>query len=286
MFSGGYVLAGLLWIFWQTMGHTALDWSYFAYPLVFPLVGAITANFAFWTSLRKPLNLACKLIICAILVGFPAYFQSGLYQLEFLPRNQFVEVTIFGLVYGIVVALLVPRFLRVWGGIVALSVCIAFSMLVPSAYAPSQCPLARLVERAVDHGHRFVRAEKVANGFSFDQIFMWADKRENISVPRCPGEVIPLEYFERSLASTGFTYLEPPWGTPSIEAISSKRLTDIASANGVIVFVTDRAEQVDRLMQRFEEAGGSLTAKEFHVIETGNLRIPLYHFVVRKDTSH
>ncbi len=34
---------GLLWIFWQTMGQTSLDWVYFAYPLIFPLAGLIGA---------------------------------------------------------------------------------------------------------------------------------------------------------------------------------------------------------------------------------------------------
>ena len=46
LFSATYLCAVLIWVFWQSMGQTALQPAYFAFPLGFPLAGALAATVA------------------------------------------------------------------------------------------------------------------------------------------------------------------------------------------------------------------------------------------------
>ena len=239
VYSSGYIAAALLWIFWQTQGQTSLDWFYFTYPLVFPFIGAIAADFAFWAPMERPLGIIPKLAICAILVGALACFDGVIHGLQFLPQRPLVQATVFGLIYGAIVALTFPRALRLWGGLAALSICFAFSMISPGQYSLATCSLARAAEDAVDGAHRYLRAERKSHGLDFAQVFMWADKNEFIAIPPCEGGSLVLANFELSLTSTGFSYLEPPWGEPRMEAISSQRLEEVASTRGLVVYVTN-----------------------------------------------
>lgn len=282
MYSAGYGLTGLLWIFWQTQGQVALDWFYFTYPLVFPLAGAIAAQFAFWIPMDKPLSVVPKLVICVILVGSLAYFNNVIDRVQFLPSSPFVEATIIGLLYGAIVFLAIPRGLRLWGGVVGLSGCFAFSMIVPSQYSPAKCSLSRDVENAMDAAHRFVREEQRSQGLTFSQTFLWADKQEIVAIPQCEGGMIDLGDFEPSLTSTGFRYLEPPWGVPRMEAISSQRLAEVAVDRALVVYVTNHTDRVDQLMERFAAVGAVASAREFHMVDMGSLHIPIYLFLVSK----
>ncbi len=107
----------------ELQGQTSLDWFYFTYPLVFPFIGAIAADFAFWAPMERPLGIIPKLAICAILVGALACFDGVIHGLQFLPQRPLVQATVFGLIYGAIVALTFPRALRLWGGLAALSIC-------------------------------------------------------------------------------------------------------------------------------------------------------------------
>ncbi len=104
-----------------------------------------------------------------------------------------------------------------------------------------------------------------------------------VPVTGCGGETLDLSNFQPSLTSTGFTYLETPWGAQRMEGISSQRLEKVVSARGLVVYVTNQADRVDRLMERFAEVGGVPRAKEFHMMTTGSLHIPIYTFVVSKE---
>jgi len=283
LYSMSFILAGALWIFWQAQGQTALDWYYFAYPLVFPFIGAVAATFALWASPLRPVNLLSRLIICAVLIGTLAAFDPMIQKLEFLPKLPFVEVTLLGLLYGAIVALPIFRPLRLWGGIAAISICIAFAMMGPSSYRPSTCSSRRAVERAMDIAHRLVRSEEQKQGLGFGRVFTWADKSETVTADGCIDQNLDLANFESSLDSTGFSYLEPPWGASTMEAISLQRLKEVASEQGLVVYVTGKADRVDQLMRRFVEVGGIVSAEQFHAIDVGVLRIPIYLFVVSKD---
>ena len=163
-------------------GQTSLDWFYFTYPLTYPFIGTIAADFAFWAPMEKPLGVVTKLAVCAILVVTLVYLDGAIQELRLHTRSPLIEATLFGLIYGAIVTLAVPRFLRLWGGIAALSVCFASSMTSPGLYSPTRCSLARYAELAIDATHRFVRSEQLAQGLGFAQVYTWANKGEILPV--------------------------------------------------------------------------------------------------------
>ncbi len=281
MYSACYVLAAGLWIFWQSVGQTALDWGYFAYPLVFPLVGAIAAVFAFWAS-RPSLNIFAKLAISAILIGVLATFHGILDRLAVLPQIPFANSSLFGLIFCLLI-FFAAKSIRFWAGIVALWLCIGFGSPGPGDYAPSNCPLARVLNRAIDQGHRIVRAELRANGLPFSQVYFWADINENVIFTRCSSSSeINLSYFERSLAVSGFSFLEAPWSASRLEDIDQQRLKATLTAGGLVVFITGNAERVDELMARYSELGDQPRERRLVIIDAEMTRITAYMFWVGK----
>jgi len=280
MYSAGYILAVLSWVLWQTQGQVTLSWVYFAYPLAFPFSGAVAASFAYWARADRPLHALAKLTICAMLIGVLAY--SGHINEEFrlFPAKPFSEALIVGLVYGFCVICIRNQMVRFWGGAAALAVCIAYSNNWYQSYVPASCPLPRFGENAIDASHRFIRAAQRSLSVPFNRVFLWADNDELMPVTPCAGRTIDLMNFEHSLAFTGFNHLEPPWGSPNVEGISEQRLKEVAFRPNLIVYVTARPERVDQLMRRFGEVGAAASEKEFQILDTGALKVPIYTFTV------
>jgi len=281
IYSACYILAASLWIIWQSVGQVALNWFYFAYPLVLPFVGFIAATFAFWAP-RRPLDIFAKLAIPIILIGTLATFESTIYKLHVLPQIPIANDVIFGLIFGAII-FLAPRVIRFWAAVVALSVFIGFGTSWNAAYALSKCPLSRAFERAIDGARRIIRAEQRANGLGFSQVFLWAERDEKLPIARCPGTpTTGLSSFEASLTATGFRYLEPPWGVARTDQISQARIKSTASTGALIVFITNNADHVDQLMQRYSEIGSPPTDKRSKVVDAGMLQIPIHMFLIRK----
>jgi hypothetical protein len=176
----------------------------------------------------------------------------------------------------------------------------AFSMgywSSPALYALSRCTLPRSFERAIDLAHRLIRSKKEANSLSFGQVFFWAEKAQRPTIDggpiKPPGWIDPLfddgchettsfPMFERSLASSlSITYVEPPWGAENTDAIPPQSLKKLASIGGLVVFITDNPERVERLRQRLsDEAGGKPGEKQLYIIKAGGLQMPMYLFLV------
>ena len=176
MYCVCYILAAALWVFWQSVGQTALDWFYFAYPLAFPFVGVLAASFAFWAP-QRPFNFFANLAIASIIIGVLAIFSNMISQFSVLPRIPIVNATIFSLFFCAII-FLAPKVVRFWAAIFALSVSVGFGMQSPQLYSPSDCPIARELEKAIDSTHRLIRAEQQANGLHFYQVYVWAERNE------------------------------------------------------------------------------------------------------------
>jgi hypothetical protein len=296
VYCASFVFAGSIWLFWQLLGQTALDWQHFAYPLVFPLIGFVAAMFAIWTQTAE-LKLGPKLLFVGIIIGGIASFSTA-FELGWLNPSMIIALVL-GLSFGGFL-IFSPRNARVWAGAAALTLAMAFSMSYyssPAFYALSRCALPRSFERAIDLAHRLIRSKKEANSLSFGQVFLWAEKFQrptiDVSPVKPPGWIDPISYdgcqettsfsaFEPSLASTlGFTYVEPPWGAENTDAIPAQSLERLTSTGGLVVFITDNPERVERLRQRIsEEAGGKPGEKQLYIIEAGGLRMPMYLFLM------
>ena len=279
-----YIFAALLWIFWQSVGQTALQqaYFYFAYPLAFPFVGVITASFAFWAPQRS-LNLFAKLAIPTIIIGILANYCNILQKYNILPQIPILNATIFGLIFCAII-FLTPKIVRFWAAIFTLSVSVAFGTLSAQHYSPFHCHVPRELEKAIDSAHRLIRAEQRANGLHFYQVFLWAEGKEQISFPaHCPTSPTDnLSDFEASLTSTGFAYLEPSWGVKNMEDISRERFESAASPKGLVVFITKNTDRVDQLAKRFTALGITPTNNRFEIVKTEITQIPIYMFLVTK----
>jgi hypothetical protein len=296
IYCASFVFAGSIWLCWQLLGQTALDWEHFAYPLVFPLIGFVAAMFAIWTPHPTELKLGPKVLFVGIIIGGIASFSTA-FGLGWLSPSMIIAL-VFGLSFGGFLIFL-PRTARLWAAAAALTVGMAFSMgyySSPAFYALSRCALPRSFERAIDLAHRFIRSKKEANSLSFGQIFFWAEKPQQPRIDggpiKPPGwsdsrfhdgckEATNFSTFESSLASSlGFTYVEPPWGrAENTDAIPLESLQRLVS--GLVVFITDNPERVERLRQRIsEEAGSKPGEKQLHIIEAGGFQMPMYLFLV------
>lgn len=280
VFGAAYLFAGSLWLMWQTLGHTALDWAYFAYPLVYPLTAAIAAAAALW--LRVPSGILYGSLWRVVVVELflaPLYFYdtsaASAYHLH-------VSFLVPFAVVGLSLAFLILSGKHYWGGLAfvgLMGIGMTFGIVrdenARSSFTRDSCPSARLAASMLEQGHRLLRAQ----GFPHTRVFIWSDQDETLPVGAgCTGAsaTIRLGYFGSALVSTGFNYVQAPWDAKKQDDIKGSRLAELSAMRGLIVHVTNDETHVQQLVERFKENGGVLEPRGRHVLESGSLRVPIY----------
>ncbi len=81
----GLTFYALLWVFWQSIGQTALDWDYFAYHLVFPLAASV-AGFAGMVN-GKPLERPSSVVFFAIFTPLIVVLPLLLNPYAYVPKT-------------------------------------------------------------------------------------------------------------------------------------------------------------------------------------------------------
>lgn len=283
MYVGAHVFACTLWIFWQTMGHTALDWSYFAYPLAFPLAGAVSgiASLAFPKRDQQDPSLLSKFGMATLFLAPFCLYQFGF---------QTINKPWSGLVSFIAIALALPllslsasRFM-VWPSVALMSIGIFCSVERSKLFDRSElfvfdtCPYERLGATAIDEAHRILRSQ----AYPHAKVTLWADQDEKIEVGHgCTGsfKTMKLGEFEPSLVSTGFSYLQPYWEAKYQNELQDQRLAAVANQGSLIAYVTNDPHRVTNLIRRFVHEGA--VATQPRKVTLSSLPISMYLFEVK-----
>lgn len=279
VFSGAYFYAGLLWLVWQSVGQTALDWPYFAYPLVFPLTGAVAAAAARWLYIpdRGTAGILWRLLVAAALVA-PLYYGANLSALTsatstFVPSALTIALSLVGL-------LLVGRSYLgslIFVGFLSVGLAIGIPGGLDSPFFRSSCQAARFGAGALEQAHLHLRAL----GYPHSKIFVWSDDDETVpvgSVCATGADTMRLRDLAWSLTSTGFTYAQ---GGARNSPLDANRISSLAGSRGLLVYVTNEDARVSRLIARFSEAGAALELRRRIDISYGSLSVPLYILKIR-----
>ncbi|SOC83152.1 Dolichyl-phosphate-mannose-protein mannosyltransferase [Ensifer adhaerens] len=281
-----YIFYAILWIFWQTVGQTSLDWVYFAYPLIFPLAGLVGAAAAVNAEeLDRKLGLSFVLIVAITVFVIIAPF--GFYpHLDFLHTETefFVAIGVCFVALILFLTLAVGRSRRIF-----LFVLICSLLMSVVSYSSSRDQLAFFGRggchynaknlASIVEAHRFFRSL----GYPFERVFIWAADQESLQLPdRCEGETIKIELgeFWRSLVSTGFRYVAAPWDAKDLGDIPEARFKEIEEKHSLIVQVSNSLSEVEKLRDRFASLPGAAAPGPIESHQLENRPVTLYYFSV------
>lgn len=279
-----FTFYGLLWLFWQTMGQTSLDWVYFAYPLIFPLAGLIGAAAAV-NSERLDAELNLSFLLVAFLAIAIVIAPFALYpHLEFpLTTGRFPVISIGFLLLVLLLTVMIGRLRPVAIPVVTCAVLMAVVSYTASRnelnfFGRSTCHYVGRNAGALDEANRFLRTA----AYPSDRIFIWADPQGTIQLgEKCDAiDTVALVNFGPSLVATGFEYIAAPWDAKRLEDIPAKRLQEIEAKPSLAVLVSNSPAEADALRNRFASLPGApaLGPIESHQLE--HRPVKLFYFSV------
>ena len=279
-FSISLLLTSGLWVFWQSIGQPALDYNYFAYPLVFPLVGALAAFYAAWGP--RVLGAGAKTLLLLVV---PLSFVLLLAATGLLPPGfgtpGYGSRILFGAI-GLTVSgaiLILTRWRPAVGaslfalalGATNLGVAVGDGSV--HLLGINQCPDARHAFQLVLAARRHVLASEVP----LDRVYVWFDQDEQTpGDPLCRGvSSVYVQGFATALISTGFQYVEHFWEARVPREVGAARIRDIGQRRGRVIFMTNDVRRVGVLVDRFAQEGVRLSEVRHSVIRADRLRVGL-----------
>lgn len=280
--AGSGLYAFLLWLGWQIAGHTALDFDYFAYPLVWPLTGVLLAALVRWVRFPDSAwtGLALKLVF--VVLGFvPWLFFDSYFNRVYNYQNALFLAPALMLA-GIAIAAVAGR----WAVSIPFVLSpIILALMVGVAHVGNfkidACTADYAFIKTLDRAHRNLRTF----GYPHEKVLVWADTDEVVPLDASciPYKVdLPMKRFNTALTSTGFGYLASPWDAENLADIKPQRLIEVIAANSLVVYATNREERVAQLVATLERLGGVVTPKAVTVFGAGQLRIKLHVMTVAK----
>jgi hypothetical protein len=272
----------LLWTFWQTMGQTALQPYYYAYPLWIPLAGLVSATIA-W-SLREPagapgMTIVHRIALAAVtVVAFVApysVFEALNWPLRHWSANPFSRTVILYLAVAAVGLLLASLRARVGVFVVVLLLGAANALSNDNSanYRPARCVDARDAQIAAIAAQHWIA--------SFDPdfsrpIFVWRnpDNGDAVSMSSC--SLVPARFFGDSLSYSGWRFLDDARPFGAIKDISQERLRSLIPHDPIVVLVTEDAGAAEQIRSRFAELNMHFGPTESVVIYQGAVKVPLF----------
>ena len=269
-----YLFLVSLWVFWQAVGKTTLDYFYFAHPLIVPLALAIAALIAV-TQKSRDLTWRQGLLIAGLFAGclMGGTWIKHIFGI-YVSNNQFASSLGLALIGCVAITAALRWRVAFILGLCSLSLAKDVSHTFANAFERGNCLQARSGFSAA------VRAHLLLTGnHSGDQIFVWFDDRDPEKVvlqESCVGDKSSRS-FAMSLTATGFQYLDPPWeGMNDIDVISAANIRRALTRNAYIALVTARGSTVDRLVQRATGLGIRTRRDGPYVVEQTPYRITIY----------
>jgi len=252
--AGTFIVMVLLWIGWQTVGQTALDWNYFAYPLTPPcfiaLAGLLSRGWPDACERHWLATLAGTIVVCAIaLTGALEPYMTHATALAAEPVLTIVGCISFA-------AALVAYFARpgITMSIVVITVFAFDNRLVaygPLDYAASDpCKNRAAIYAAVVDGASWLGALDP----TYKRIRTWFDQDERINVGS--GCEVGLGNVGYAITSTAFIpYVTTPFPMPGVDAVPATALDALANNQFILAIVTNKSEHLDSWDRRLRALG-------------------------------
>jgi hypothetical protein len=281
------LLAVAIWVIFQTAGHTFLDWSYFAYPLIFPtflaLGAIISMGQADKTMDLKMLSIITILLLLIIPLSFGARFlvDFAWQRFRFLQWNLTLPallVFIAGLIFLSSRRFASVTFATALLGIANLPINIkdnhhhALTAVVPTDdYAfNGDCPKRKQTFEIAMGVFKNLRAISIEK----EQLIIWYDYDETIiASPGCAAITMRSD-LGGPVSQQGFKMVEVPWNVmPKLSEIGASTLKSWAAEHRTIVFLTQNDNSVDEMASRIRGLGLAATKSNAGIVEYGQARI-------------
>jgi hypothetical protein len=281
VYSTAYILALLIWVFWQSIGQTALQPFWFVFPLGFPLIGALAAAIATVVPQEvRPVPLT------VFALGFAITIAAGVH--EAIPINDFVGGLSWPLALRLAIAFALAFAMisllqwSLWTApLVALALCIANALAVfdpatdrAADYAATDCRMRRdAYELILDASARLRNTH-----FPHSRIFLFSDEGEKLGLgPGCGGLRAPLPWLHTAIAANGdFQNVAPAWSKKTLETVEPERWQQMIKSKGIIGFLTYDPQRISALQDKVKAAGGSPGAVDLFRLRAGDIELPLY----------
>jgi hypothetical protein len=246
-----YMIICAIWIFWQTIGHTAFQPYYYAYPLFVPLACVVSSIVAFSARPEPRVNI----VVLAVIIGFASIMPySSHWPIKDSIQTCYESLGLFLAIFAVGL-LFISLSARI-------GVCVFVLLLAPANawvnqndfhYRRAACTDRRDAQLALIAAHNAVASVNLS--FSRD-VYVWRhpDGDNAISVSTC--SLVPERFIDDSLSWSGWYYLDN--ARPFKQAISEiavERLRDVIHHDPIIVMVTESSQIADQLRQRFADLG-------------------------------
>jgi hypothetical protein len=261
-----FVLMVLVWAGWQTQGQTALDWDYFAYPLIPSCFVAVAGLLSFgwpdvierhWLATTLGMAIACG---SALVGALDPFIRTTRAWVEPAP----VAVGCGFLAAALVFYRLRPRVSTTILVLVVFAVANRFVGVGQSSYlSTDRCQLQSGIYGAIVEGMSYLGGLDP----SYSRVRTWFDEHERIEpVAGCPVGVGNIA--GSMTAATFVQYVAGPWPMPAAEKVPDAALQAVANDSGILAIVASRSDALATWQRRLERAG--ITYKE-----VGRHRVPL-----------
>jgi hypothetical protein len=260
-----------IWALWHTAGQTALNFDYFAYPLSFPLLGAVAAVVPGESD--NPSSIRGGTLYALLACGFLLPLLGGMAVWNWAYSFRYSPLVTAGIVFGVaLVALNVvrPLVLALAIGAFCLGASSILSSANPESFVLSTCRTGRYGQALIETAHRLLNRLQPAYG----KVYVWFDKEEKMTEGLCGDAPIPMKYIGMSLASTGFAYLGELW-EGSTEELPTAALVRARDARATIAYVSGDPIRIGRLAHKFTDAGIRVDIQGTHPIKSGPLTVSL-----------
>ena len=270
-----YILVAVLWIVWQSVGQTALQPDYFAYPIYpvmfFGLAGAAAAS-------QRTSNLTPTTIrFCVMLaVIAPLSLSFGIVGTKLWGwAGQHLDLAL------VASALFFAGLFAVSAGRAAFLVLAALAFCASNALGAAisshglysfgeHCEGRAGAFRAMIGSNRFV-TPFVSNS---TDLYVWWNRREILN--NREGCTMRLSDVGASMTSFGLQYLAPPWsGMPGVNELPANSISAIAGSRRVVIPTGDYSN-VEHLIARYGQDGIKLTVEGRTIIRAPHFSFDLY----------
>ncbi len=271
-----YIFIVVLWIAWQTVGQTALQPEYFAYPIYPVMFFALAGLAATWKpAVKGPAPFLFRALIAVV----AAMSLSGLIDatsLSWVGRHTFLALTASAVFSIGLFAVSMGRRILIAAAVLAFLASNEIGAAVSGG--TNLYAFHTLCNNAASGFAALIDADRFMTRYESDSqnVYIWWDKNEVLHDPK--GCVFSLAGFSFSMASFGEQYLVSPWqegGMPGPEKFPSESISMITDSSKIAIATANPAN-VERIVARFGQEGVKLVVEGQMVIPVGDFAFDLY----------
>jgi hypothetical protein len=277
-----YLLTSALWIIWQSLGHTALQPNYFAYPLIPVAFLAVAGVGSMWraTQTSRAFSIWLSGLTAAILIAPLSIGTLSTFLKTEIGRDISIAALALALVTGGLVAVARDRWAILIAAITAFSALNFFSAASYNAhlayrYNEPCADQAETFQALIDSNHFLTQMSRGLRNLN-----VWWNGAEILRDGQ--GCEFRIPAFAHSMTSFGANYLAPPWkGMPTAVELPDESIRRIATSQEKIAVPTANPANIEDLIRRFARGDVRITIDGRTVIRTS--RFAFYLYVLTKN---